>query len=416
MPTGPLPTVDTAASLSRPLWSVANFRHLWLAGLVSQVGDRIHQVALLWWATEQTHSAAVAGTLLMVSTLPLVLFSPLAGWLADHWGRRPVMVLADLLRLVVAGLMAVLLWSDRLTIPSAIGLSLVLAVGGALFNPASMAILPDVVDEAELPQANSWLELTMQVTGIVGPALGGVAVALYGTATSLAANAGTFALSAVLLALLRLRPMPVGDGESMLAGMRQVLGFLRSQPSIAWLLASFGVLNFFGVPVLVYIPYFANEVFRVGATGYGLLEAAPAVGMGAAALWLASSGPPGSVGRVYPLALLVQAAAYVAMGVWPSMACFLVALTAIGMALGLVNILVITHFQQVVPGEQLGRFMGLLMTVVMAMVPLSFGLAGVLTTQVVPAWVLIGSGIAMVGLSLAVRRIPALTTPVRPDS
>jgi MFS family permease len=392
------------------LWALPNFRRLWLAGLVSQVGDRVHQVALLWWAIEQTHSPAVAGTLLMVSTLPIVLFSPVAGWLADHWGRRPVMILADAWRLILAGIMAWMAWQGMLTITTAVVLSALVAIGAALFNPASMAIVPDVVDEPLLPQANSWQELTAQVTGIVGPALGGLVVALIGAGTSFAVNAGSFLLSALLLAAMRQHAASPQAAEPFWESQRQILAFLRQRPDIGWLLASFGLWNFFGVPVLVYTPYFANEVFRTGATGYGLLEAAPPLGMALAALWIGRRGEPGSIAQVYPICVLVQALSYVGMGLWPTMGGFLAALSLVGIAIGLVNVIVISHFQRVVPVEQLGRFMGLLMTVIMAMVPLSFGLSGLLTRSLVPEHVLLACGMAMVGMALAVRRIPTAST------
>jgi MFS family permease len=404
-----MPTTDLTTTATPGLWQQANFRNLWLAGLVSQIGDRIHQVALLWWATEKTHSPAVAGMLLMVSTLPLVLFSPVGGWLADRWGRRPVMILADAWRLVLTVVMAVLLWQDRLSVTGAVIISLLLAIGGALFNPASMAIIPDVVDdEALLPQANGWQELNAQFTGIVGPAVGGLIIAGIGTIASFAVNAASFVLSALLLLLIRLprrETAPAADGHG---GLGETIAYLRSQPTVAWLLASFGVLNFFSVPVLVYIPYFANDVFRVGATGYGLLEAAPALGMGAAALWVTRRGEPGTIRQVYPVAVLGQGCALMAMGLWPSMGSFMTALTLVGVSIGFINVIVISHFQRVVPAEQLGRFMGLVMTVAMAIVPVSFGLAGIMTSRLVPATVLVICGTLMVGLSFLLPRIPGM--------
>jgi MFS family permease len=403
-----VPTTPLTAPPPPSVWQLRPFRRLWLAGLISQSGDRIHQVALLWWATEKTHSPAVAGTLLMVSTLPLVLLSPLAGWLADHWGRRPVMVIADVLRLLLTLVMTAALLTDRLTVNGAVVLSLLMAVGGALFNPASMAIIPDVVpDEALLPQANSWQELNAQVTGVLGPAAGGVLVAAIGVAASFALNAVSFVLSAILLLQMRLptrSDAPAAEG----GGLGETLAYLRAHAGVLWLLVSFAVLNFFSVPVLVYIPYFANDVFHVGATGYGLLEAAPALGMGAAVLWVTRKGEPGTIRQVYPIAVFGQALALAAMGLWPSMGCFLAALTVVGVSIGFINVIVISHFQRVVPAEQMGRFMGLLLTVSMAIVPVSFGLAGVLTHRLVPTLVLTGCGAVLVGLSLALRRMPGL--------
>ncbi len=404
-----MPTTPLTAPPPPSVWQLRPFRRLWLAGLISQSGDRIHQVALLWWATEKTHSPAVAGTLLMVSTLPLVLLSPLAGWLADHWGRRPVMVVADVLRLLLTGVMTAALLTDRLTVNGAVALSLLMAMGGALFNPASMAIIPDVVtDESQLPQANSWQELNAQLTGVLGPAAGGLIVAAIGVAASFALNAASFVLSAVLLLQMRLPARSHAPAAEGIGGVGETLAYLRHHPGVLWLLVSFAVLNFFSVPVLVYIPYFANDVFQVGATGYGLLEAAPALGMGAAVLWVTRKGEPGTIRQVYPIAVFGQALALIAMGLWPSMGCFLAALAVVGVSIGFINVIVISHFQRVVPAEQMGRFMGLLMTVSMAIVPVSFGLAGVLTHRLVPTLVLLGCGSVLAGLSLALRRMPGL--------
>lgn len=416
MPTAPLPIVRPDTGPLRlstgSVWTRAVFRRLWLANLVSQFGDRIHQIALLWWATETTGSPAVAGLLLMVTTLPIVLLSPVTGWFADRWGRRTAMVLADGLRLLLTLVFAGLALSDQLTLPIAVGLSVLMAVGAALFNPAALAIIPEVVDEPDLPQANSWQELTMQGSAIAGPAIGGIAVAALGTASSFACNSLSFTLSALLLLSLRLKPVASEYTESFVAAMRTSLAFLRQRPDVSWLLVSFGVLNFFSVPVFVYMPYFAKEVFGTGATGFGLLEACVPLGMAASALWIGRYGEPkGGIPVFYPLTLLVLGISYLVMGFWPAMGSFMGSLAVAGAAIGLLNVMVISHFQRAVPADQLGRFMGLVMTVAMAVVPVSFGLAGILTHQVAPSHVLAASGLAMLVLAFLVRRLPTAPSP-----
>ncbi|MCD4691133.1 MFS transporter, partial [bacterium] len=100
----------------RTIFRNRNFLLLWLGQLVSQVGDRVHSIALMWWILEETGSAALMGTVLIAATVPAVILGPLAGGYVDRWNRKAIIAGMDFLRGVIILVVASLTLTDRLEI------------------------------------------------------------------------------------------------------------------------------------------------------------------------------------------------------------------------------------------------------------------------------------------------------------
>ena len=118
-----------------------NFRSFWLGQVVSQVGDRIHSLALLWIVYKWTGSGLAVGGVLIAATLPGVLIGPVAGSCADRWNRRQVMIWSDVVRAVIGGWLAWRAWAGVLTLPELLIATAFMSIASAFFNPAAMAIL-----------------------------------------------------------------------------------------------------------------------------------------------------------------------------------------------------------------------------------------------------------------------------------
>jgi len=385
--TGPLRLTGPLARGGAPRGLLRNRRFwlLWFGGAASQVGDRVHQIAVLWWALHLAGQLADAGWILVAQTVPLVLLAPLGGAIADRYPRRAVMLGCDLGRAAIAAGLAALAAGGGLTLPVVLVTTALLGALTAIFIPASMAMVPDVVDAEHLVKAGSLQEVTLQIATIAGPALGGVLVAAAGTGPAFGLNAASFALSAVALAFLGRVPAPAGAAgpRSWRADLRDGLAVAREWPAIGALLAAFGLSNFFSAPLLLYLPRYA-DLFGVGAAGLGFLEAALAAGtLLASFALLASRDPPGP--RVLaPACLAAIGALMVGLGRVSSYLVFLGGLAAIGFALGALNVTVLAYFQRTVPPQRLGRFMGLLTAVVFAAPSLGFALAGALASNTHP--------------------------------
>lgn len=171
-----------------------SFALLWSGQTISLLGDRIFQVALAWWVLEETGSAVAMGTVFVVSIIPMLLFLLIGGVMVDRFPRIRLMLISDIARGLLIGIMALLAFSDALVIWHVYVISLLSGFVEAFFQPAYRAAVPEVTPEADLPSANSLTSLSGQFGGIAGPAAGATLVALGGSSLA-------FALQALLIAL-----------------------------------------------------------------------------------------------------------------------------------------------------------------------------------------------------------------------
>src|SRR5437868_3288898 len=164
-----------------------DFRLLWIGLTVSLLGDGIFLVAIAWQAYEISNSPVALAVTGVAWTLPSVLVLPFSGVLSDRLGRRPLMIVADLLRATAAAGIALLAVLGSIEVWHLIVLSVVFGAGEALFGPSFVALVPEIVPERLLVKANS-IDQAMRPLAMqfLGPAVGGVLVASAGTGTAFA--------------------------------------------------------------------------------------------------------------------------------------------------------------------------------------------------------------------------------------
>jgi MFS family permease len=257
-----------------------HFRLIWSGYVISSFGDAMTSIALLLTAQRLTGStAAVAATAIAIA-LPQLLVGLFAGAFVDRWSRRRVMISADVLRAgLVLGFLAVTT-ADRLWLLYV--LAFAQAAIGTFFNPARAAMTADVVPADRLLTANSLSEMSRVVAGVIGVGAAGV---LAGASSDLSlvfiVDAATFAMSAVLIALIReSRPAPVktarapllsevGTGLRLIFGSRVLVGVVAA--------GSFAMLGLGAVNVLM-VPFVVEEL-GASEAWFGPLEAAQVAAM-----------------------------------------------------------------------------------------------------------------------------------------
>jgi MFS family permease len=261
-----------------------DYRRLWLGSLISQFGDWFNLIASASLVANLTDTGTAISYLFLARFLPLFLFSPLAGVLADRYDRRHVMIVSDLLR--AATVLCFLLVRE----PGQIWLLYVLTILqfalSAIFVPARSAVLANVVQPQELVPANALDSLTWSTMLAVGALLGGLAAALLGIAEAFFLDSLTFLASAVLISRIT-APIKTGakqessggwleflDGLRYLRGQRFILGLslVKAAGSLSW-----GAIN---VLEIVY----AEKIFTLELPG--LSEIVPDVDSGTATLGL----------------------------------------------------------------------------------------------------------------------------------
>jgi MFS family permease len=187
----------------RPVLEQRDFRLLWIGTTLSSIGDGFFLVALAWQVYDLEANPAALAAVGIAWTLPQVLLMVPAGVMADRVDRRRLMILGDLTRAVAVGAVAALSLSETVTGALMIALAVLLGVGEAVFTPAQVSIVPSLVPEEHLVQANSLRQFTNPLTyTLLGPFLGGMTIALVGVGWAFAVDAATFLVCAVLVAMI----------------------------------------------------------------------------------------------------------------------------------------------------------------------------------------------------------------------
>lgn len=281
--TGPARVVEEPRRLGAP------FARLWSASAMSNLADGVFQVALPLLALRLTRSPALIAGVSLAARLPWLLFALQAGALADRLDRRRTMVHVDLVRVVLIGGLAGVVALGREELAVLYVVAFVLGIGETLFDTAAQSILPMVVRKEDLSKANGRLfAVEIVANEFVGPPLGGL---LAGTAIALAfaGSAACYAVAALALFALRgrYRPMrlaadgtpapPVRLRTDIVEGLR----YLRGHRVLRTFAFMTGVGNLSNSAALAVLPLYAVAPGPMGlsASGFGLLLAAPALGM-----------------------------------------------------------------------------------------------------------------------------------------
>ena len=345
-----------------PRWgafSYPAYRRYWLSLVARVFGLQFRIIGVGWLvAVELDRSPVWLGIVGLSLALPTIVGSVPAGIVADRFDHQRIMIVSMLATSALSLLLAVLILADAVNIWMVIGWGIAVGALAALVNPAQAAMLPRLIEMDAMASAVALSSSVWNSMRIVGPAAAGVLIALIGTGQAFLVTAAGFALSALLVATLRLEPLArdaVGEhGGGMWEGIRYVLGHRLFLATIG---LSF-VTSMFGASYQVLLPVFADDILEVGADGFGLLEAAAGVGglLGTLAIIRVGHGPrSGSVMLASAGAFGLCIAAFAASRSMPlSVALLFCASFAASMYLNIG----MTTIQLLVPDELRGRVMG----------------------------------------------------------
>ena len=284
-----------------------DFRLLWSAEVLSQIGTQVQRVAVAWQVFELTRDPFQLGLLGLVRFAPLFLFGLAGGVVADRYDRRKILVLSQLALLASSAAFAAFTASGRINLPLIYGLTALSALFGAVSQPTRQALVPTLVPTAAIPAAMTMGVLAFQSAGMVGPAIGGSLVASAGIAAAYAVDALTFGLVAVAAFAVRTRPVRAAPVLSGRAAAMEGLRFLRETPVLLAVMGLDFLANFFGASTSL-MPIFAAEILGGGPQTLGWLLAAPAVGAVCGAMVMASRRPFSRAGVGIIAAIIVYGA------------------------------------------------------------------------------------------------------------
>lgn len=384
-------------------------RTLFLAHTVSRAGDAFNAVALVVLVFRLTGSGRGVAATVAFEVVPVLLFGPVAGAVADRYPRRRLMIASDCVR---AALVLALALSHE-AVSMVFFVAFTVSVASIAFNPAAASLIPDVVADDELVAANSALWTGAVAMQIAGAPLAGLVIARFGVAYAFAFNAASYLFSALLLLRLRAGRTPADITAAGWHAVREGVAAVRSHPLLARLaivqvLASLSAGATSGLLVVL-----AAERLRVGASGFGLLLAAIGVGAVGGPLLLRRFVRPST--RVWlfgPLA--VRAVVDLVLAVTRAPAVAGLALTTYGLSTSTGMIAYQSTLQVEVPDRLRGRTFALFDVLWNGARLISLGLGGVLADAVGIRMVYVTGGLLLLVAATIGWSVPLTERPPRP--
>ena len=355
-----------------------NFR-LFIGGqIVSLVGTWMQNVAQSWLVYRLTHSELLLGTAWFCSQIAVFALGPLGGIAADRFSRRKVVIVTQTLSMVQAFVLAALTLSGRVQVWHVLALAGMLGVINAFDMPGRQALVIQMTSREDLINAISLNSAVFNAARVVGPAVAGLLLAVVGEGTCFLING--FSFLAVIVSLTAMRIAPAAPREHAPMWLHLVDGFryAAGHSAVRRVLALMGAATLAGMPGLVLMPFFAEDIFHRGSRGLGILMGAMGTGAVIGTLTLARRTRLSGLGKVMVFSGLTTGACYAAFAFSSSFYFSLAIMPLIGYSVMRQMASANTTIQTLIPDEYRGRIMALYSMTVVGLGPFGSLAAGAL--------------------------------------
>lgn len=380
---------NTAKNPMLRVMKLRDFRLLFSGSAISLLGDQFALIATPWLVLKLTNDPLVLGIVLALEGIPRAVFMLLGGAITDRFSPRIIMLISDIIRLILTGIMAFVIVTGLIQIWMlyAFGLGFGLVAGFAI--PAQNSIVPLIVDERDLQGGNSLILSVTQLVGFVGPTVAGIIIGKHegsysGISMAFIVDSITFGVSAVCLWLMRKGGIQQNednsDGkESILSSIATGVKFMWGDREMRLMFLIMMAVNFLLIgPIMVGIPVLADHRLPQGAAAFGLLMSAFAGGNMIGYLIAGSLPRPGGLFiRILIISLFAAFGIVIgSLGFVPSTWVDFSTLFSVGLGNGYLSIILFTWIQTRAPKDMLGRIMSILMFSSIGLVPVSQAISG----------------------------------------
>jgi MFS family permease len=382
-----------------------NFRLYWIGQIISLVGTWMQSVSQPWLVLLLGGTPIQLGTVLALQFAPALALAPLGGVLADRVDKRRLLLLTQSIAALQAAVLFGLTFAGLIQIWEIMVLALALGLVNALDMPVRQSFAAELVPREDLINAITLNSASFNLARVIGPAIAGIALALYGPAFNFAVNAVSYL--GVLIALVRMDPaamQPIARPEeraSVRASLAEGIAYAIRTPTVLWPLVLLGGIGMFGMNFQTLLPLFARFTLHLNADGFGALFAAMGLGSLVGSLSLAF------LGSRRPLVgmILGGGIAFVAFEIGLGLARTTLAAFPLIVLVGLASMLMVNTIniivQRSVPDALRGRVMALYVTVFAGSTPIGGLFAGsVAQAWGPPAGFLVGAGASVIFIGL----------------
>jgi MFS family permease len=275
-----------------------NFRLFWAGNFTSNIGTWMQNVAQGWLVLTLTNSAFWLGVVGFAGSIPFLFVTLFGGVIADRVNKRRLLLVTQSVMMILAFLLAGFTYFHAIGVWGIAAIAFGNGVSMAMNAPSYQALVPKLVKREDLTNAIALNSAQFNMSRILGPTLGGYAMAIFGMAGNFLLNALSFV--AVLWALVRIEypEEKLGSNQSMWDSLQGGFAYLRSNRQMYVMIWMTAFTSFFGFPFITFIPYFAKVQLNAAEQGLGLLLACSGVGSVLGAMTIAFSGVIRHRGRV----------------------------------------------------------------------------------------------------------------------
>ncbi len=341
-----------------------NYRLLWTSTLMASAGNWVQQVTIGWLAFHLTGDALTTGTVLGLRGVPFLIAGPLGGVLTDRMDRRKLLMATQVYLALLGLVFALLVWSDMLEIWHLYAFTFMFGAGWAMNNPLRQAMVANSVPREEMMNAIALNSAAFQITRIIGPAIGGVLIAVVGPSMNFFIQAVAFTMVALLVWPLRI---PQEDWsrsarQSFLTNFREGVAYAVRTPVILALILLGMIPSLFLMSfVNGVMPVFAAEVLENPDRGLGFLLSAFGVGALIGTMALASLGSARRKGLMLLAAAMGAAVSTIAFAMTTTLLVSMLVMVVMGAMHMFYMATNNTLIQTIVPDTLRGRVLSLFM-------------------------------------------------------
>ena len=376
------------------------FGKLWVATVVSGICVSAHDTAAIWVMNSLSHSTMLLSLMSTAATLPFFLFILPAGALADMTDRKKMLYVAYICLAVCAGGLAILGWLHLLTPYVILGSIFLIGTGFAFNAPVFSAVVPEIVSNEELPSASILSGLQLNISGIIGPALGGLLLVFVGANTVFALNA--LCLLAVLISIASWKPkvskLPL---ESFFESVISAIRYVRYSHGIRIILIRNAIFSFFIAIIPALLPVVGLKELHLSPSNLGLLFASMGIGSVLAAVlilpWARAHFSPNTLTR---LAALLLSIVYVLMALIREAPAFLLVAALAGVVWTVSAAELWVAGQRAMPGWARGRMNATVIMVSQGSMALGGILWGMIATAGVNTALIVAAVLVLATLTL----------------
>jgi len=388
-----------------------NYRLFFFGQLVSVAGTWMQTVAQSFLVLDMTHSGTQLGLTTAARFLPMFVFGPLGGVIADRMDKQRVLYVTQTLSGLLAAAFAILIATHDIRLWSVYLLAVALGFVNVFDNPSRQSFIAEMVSAGDLPNAVMLNSVAMNMARVFGAALGGVIAAAIGLALCFACNAVSFGAVLISLALMhRSELFPARRVARKKGQVRSGLRYVRSTPELLIPLLMIAVVGTLAWEFQVTLPLMASKVFHGGAATYGVM--ASVMGAGAVVGGLISASRSRVRARALCFAAIGWGVAILAAAAAPSLALELVAMLFVGYGSISFNSLAKTTLQLAAKPTMRGRVMALWALAWLGSTPVGGPIVGWVGQVAGARWSLVIGGVAT--LVCGILAVPALRRVDRP--